>query len=155
MIGIFCSLSLLRAEVYLSPEEAIGKIFPDYQYYKSQTHTLEGQRLDVFTVLLGEKVLGWAVMLNEPGKQEPITFLAGIDSEGKVLDVYVLEYRDPNGSEIRRRAFLSQFQGKTADSSLEVGRDIDGVTQATISSKAAAAAVKKALLVIAELKKQQ
>jgi len=150
---IFSFLSPLRAEVYLGPEEAIGRIFPDYQYYKTQTHTLDEQKLDVFTVLLGEKLLGWAVALNEPGKNEPITFLVGIDAGGKVLDVYILEYREPHGLEIRRRAFLSQFFGKTADSPLVVGQDIDGVTQATISSKAAAGAVKKALRIIDELRK--
>ena len=150
---IFSFLSPLRAEVYLSPEEAIGKIFPDYQYYKMQIHTLEEQKLDVFTVLLGDKLLGWAVALNEPGMKEPITFLVGIDTEGKVLDVYVLEYREPHGFEIRRRAFLSQFFGKTADSPLAVGQDIDGVTQATISSKSAAGAVKKALRIIDDLRR--
>ena len=150
---IFSFLSPLRAEVYLSPEEAIGKIFPDYQYYKTQTHILEEQKLDVFKVLLGEKLLGWAVALNEKGMKEPITFLVGIDVEGDVLDVYVLEYREPHGSEITRPAFLSQFYGKTVNSPLIVGQDIDGVTQATISSKAAAGAVKKALRIIDELRK--
>ncbi len=152
MVWVFSSLSLLRAEVYLGPEEAIGRIFPDYQYYKTQTHILEGQKSDVFTVLLGEKLLGWAVALDEKGMKEPITFLVGIDVEGRVLDVYVLEYREPHGSEIKRSAFLSQFHGKTADSPLAVGEDIDGVTQATISSKACAFAVKKALAAISDLK---
>ena len=116
MVWVFFSLSLIRAEVYLSPEEAIGKIFPDYQYYKTQAHTLEEQKLDVWTVLLGEKILGWAVALNEKGMKEPISFLVGIDVEGNVLDVYVLEYREPHGSEITRPAFLSQFYGKTVNS---------------------------------------
>ena len=149
---IFSFLSPLRAEVYLSPEEAIGKIFPDYQYYKMQIHTLEEQKLDVFTVLLGDKLLGWAVALNEQGMKEPITFLVGVDIEGNVLDVYVLEYREPHGFEIRRRAFLSQFFGKTADSPLAVGQDIDAVTQATISSTAAVRAVKKSLAVVSDLR---
>ena len=153
MVWVFFSLSLIRAEVYLSPEEAIGKIFPDYQYYKTQAHTLEEQKLDVWTVLLGEKILGWAVALNEKGMKEPISFLVGIDVEGNVLDVYVLEYREPHGSEITRPAFLSQFYGKTVNSPLVVGQDIDGVTQATISSKSAAGAVKKALRIIDDLRK--
>ena len=150
---IFSFLSPLKAEVFLSPDEAIKEIFPDYQYYKTQIHTLEEQKLDVFTVLLGDKLLGWAVALNEQGMKEPITFLVGVDIEGKVLDVYVLEYREPHGFEIRRRAFLSQFFGKTADSPLAVGQDIDGVTQATISSKSAAGAVKKALRIIDDLRR--
>lgn len=153
LVWVFSSLSLLRAEVYLSPEEAIGRIFPDYQYYKTQTHILEEQKLDVWTVLLGDKLLGWAVALDEKGMKEPITFLVGIDVKGDVLDVYVLEYREPHGSEITRPAFLSQFYGKTVNSPLVVGEDIDGVTQATISSKAAAQAVKKALIIINDLKK--
>mgnify|MGYP001611793881 FL=1 len=89
------------------------------------------------------------------GKIKPITFLIGIDAKGEVVAVCVLEYRDLFGSEIRRRSFLKQFHNKSLKDSLTIGRDIDAVTQATISSRAASSAVKKSLQIIEELRKQQ
>ena len=92
-------------------------------------------------------------MLDEMGKVKPITFLVGIDAQGKVAGASVLEYRDIFGSEIRRRSFLRQFQGKSLKDKIRIGKDIDAVTSATISSEAAASAVRKALNVVAEIKK--
>ena len=48
---------------------------------------------------------------------------------------------------------MRQFLGKTIDEPLIVGEDIDAVTHATISSKAAAVAVKKALQAVSDLGK--
>lgn len=141
------------AQVFISPEEAIKQIFPKYQKYTVETHIADKQKVDVFRVLKGKKLIGWAVVLNEKGLKSPITFLVGIDKEGEILDVYVLEYREPHGYEIREKTFMRQFQGKTIDEPLTVGEDIDAVTQATISSKAATVAVKKALKVIDDLRK--
>ena len=108
--------------------------------------------MEISTIIKEGKIIGWAVKLDESGKNKPITFLAGIDSQGKALAVYVLEFRDIFGSEIKRRSFLKQFRGKSINDPLTVGRDIDAVTQATISSQAAATAVKKALRIIADLR---
>ncbi len=147
----FCARAF--AEVFISPQEAIKEMFPDYKEHKLETHTIDEQKIDIFRVFSDSKLIGWAAALNEKGMKEPITFLAGIDLEGRVKDVYVLEYREPHGFEIKEKSFTGQFQGKTVESPIEVGGDIDAVTKATISSKSAALAVKKALIVINDLRK--
>ena len=48
---------------------------------------------------------------------------------------------------------MKQFRDKSVNDPLAVGRDIDAVTQATISSRAATTAVKKALRIIDDLRK--
>lgn len=145
---------LCLADAYITAGQAIREIFPDYQEYKEELHTTqEGQKVDVFEVSKERKLIGWAAVLDEKGMKEPITFLAGISTEAKVLGVYVLEYHEPFGFEIKEKSFLGQFQGKSIGNPLTVGEDIDAVTHATISSKAAAVAVKKALKVIDDLKK--
>ncbi|OGX32173.1 MAG: hypothetical protein A3G37_01220 [Omnitrophica WOR_2 bacterium RIFCSPLOWO2_12_FULL_46_30] len=141
------------AEVYISSEEAIKQIFPAYQEYKKESHILDNQEFGVYTVSKNGDVLGWAIVLDEKGKIQPITFLIGIDTQGKVLGAYVLEFRDIFGSEIKRRSFLRQFRGKSLKDDVAVGRDIDAVTSATISSQAAASAVRKALEITEELRK--
>lgn len=154
LLVALCLISTFsRAEVYISAEEAIKQIFPTHQEYKKESRILDNQEFGVYTVSKNGKVLGWAVVLDEKGKIQPITFLVGIDMKGKVLEVYVLEFRDLFGSEIKRRSFLRQFHFKSLDDPIAIGRDIDAVTQATISSQAAACAVKKALRVTEELRK--
>ena len=78
--------------------------------------------MEISTIIKEGKIIGWAVKLDESGKNKPITFLAGIDSQGKALAVYVLEFRDIFGSEIKRRSFLKQFRDKSINDPLTVGK---------------------------------
>lgn len=152
-IVVFLSLQVW-AESYPQAVEAIKDMFPAFQEYKVESHSLDNQEVKVFTIITeNNRVTGWAVVLDEMGKIKPITFLVGIDIQGKVLGVRILEYRDMFGSEIKRKSFLRQFQGKSLKDSIAIGRDIDAVTQATISSQAAAMAVKTSLEIIQGIKK--
>ena len=157
LLSVVISLLLFPAvsfaEVYITSDEAIHRIFPSLEEYKTEKRVFNAQPVEISTIIKEGKIIGWAVELDEPGKNKPITFLAGIDSQGKVSDVYVLEFRDLFGSEIKRRSFLKQFRDKSVNDPLAVGRDIDAVTQATISSRAATTAVKKALRIIDDLRK--
>ena len=143
------------AEVYAGVDKAIKVIFPAFQEYKEERRILDNQEVRIFTVLSRGKILGWAVVLDEMGKIKPITFLVGIDNQNNVLGVQILEYRDMFGSEIKRRSFLRQFQGKSLKDSIVVGQDIDAVTGATVSSHAAASIVRKSLKVIERYNKNQ
>lgn len=139
--------------VHSSAEETIKDIFPAYQEYKTEIRVLDNQEFKVFTVLSQDKIIGWVVVLDEMGKIKPITFLIAIDTASKVLAVRILEYRDMFGSEIKRRSFLRQFQGKSLKDPIKIGQDIDAVTQATISSQAAASVVRMSLKVIEGLQR--
>src|SRR3989338_2486782 len=101
---------LAWAENYPQAEEAIKSIFPEFQSYKVESHILDNQELKIFTIFSDNKILGWAVVLDEIGKIKPITFLVGIGIHGQVLEVRILEYRDIFGYEIKRKSFLRQFQ---------------------------------------------
>ncbi|MEW6009300.1 MAG: FMN-binding protein [Candidatus Omnitrophota bacterium] len=154
ILGSVVFLSLLAlAESSSQIEGAIKNIFPTFQEYKVESLFLDNQEVKVCTVIREAKILGWTVILDEMGKIKPITFLVAIDIEGNILAVNVLEYRDMFGSEIKRRSFLRQFQGKSLKDSIVVGRDIDAVTGASISSHAAASAVKKSLTIIERIQK--
>lgn len=160
---IFCLALTMVALLYFSAlgqnesgvEEAIKKLFPVLQTITTETEAraFKEQEVKVYRISAEDKIIGWAVVLDEMGKVKPITFLVGIDTQGKIAGMSILEYRDMFGSEIRRRSFLRQFQGKSLDDKISIGADIDAVTSATISSQAAASAVRKAILIIAELQK--
>lgn len=143
-------LSFAAAQENSADEEAVKKIFPATQTIKVEAGISEGQEFKVYRVFVKGKIIGWAVKLDVMGKIKPITFLVGIDVQGKVTGVIVVEYRDIFGSEIKRSSFLRQFQNKSLKDRIAIGADIDAVTSATISSNAATSAVRKALNIVAE-----
>ena len=57
-------------------------------------------------------------------------------------------FRESRGGEVKRKRFTKQFRGKTLDSPLRLGRDVDGVTGATYSSRAVVGGVRRALELI-------
>ncbi|HPF35736.1 MAG TPA: FMN-binding protein [Candidatus Krumholzibacteria bacterium] len=92
--------------------------------------------------------LGWVLILDELGLHEPITHLIKVGPDRRVEEVQVLVFRETRGDQIKRPRFLKQFRGRQAGDRLEVGRDVDGVTGATYSSRAIARGVRKALALV-------
>jgi Na+-translocating ferredoxin:NAD+ oxidoreductase RnfG subunit len=97
------------------------------------------------------KRTGVAIQDTEPGKWGPVAFMVGLDPQGKVTKVIVLSYVEKRGRPIARASWMSQFTGKTSKDPLTVGKDIVSVSGATISSSAAAFAVKKAIVLYEEV----
>jgi FAD:protein FMN transferase len=95
-----------------------------------------------------QKSLGYALVMNEIGKSEPITFMVAVSSEHRVVDILVMVFRESRGGEIREARFLRQFKGKKGSDALTVNRDIVNYSGATLSSKAIARGVKRALALV-------
>ena len=96
------------------------------------------------------RLQGEVFLLDVIGQSLPITFAVGVKADGTVQDVQVMVYRESHGGEIRERRFRAQFSGKTLQQPLVVGKDVDAISGATISSHSAAYAVRKSLA-LAEL----
>jgi FAD:protein FMN transferase len=90
----------------------------------------------------------YAMQMNEIGKTEPITFMVGMSPEGKVSEIVIMVFRENRGWEVKEKRFLNQFRGKTLRNSVRVDEDIINYTGATLSSKAVARGVKKALFLL-------
>lgn len=90
----------------------------------------------------------YAIQMNEIGKTEPITFMVGMSPEGKVTDVVIMVFRENRGWEVKEKRFLNQFRGKMLRNSIRVDEDIINYTGATLSSKAVARGVKRALFLL-------
>lgn len=99
----------------------------------------------VLRVARGDSLLGFAVVRNVRGKDQPITFLVAIDTLDRLRDVDILVYREPYGGEVAYDAWRRQFRGKSAADRLQVGRDIRSISGATISVHAVTAGVRRAL----------
>lgn len=107
--------------------------------------------IDFHFALKDGKKIGVAIFDEEPGKWGPVDFIISLDLQGAVTRVEVLSYEEKRGQPIARRSYMSQYEGKTSKSKLTVGKDITGVSGATISSRCATFAVKKAIVLYEEL----
>ena len=99
----------------------------------------------------GGRVVRRAVEANVRGQYEPITFVVVLDGRGAVARVEVTAYRESRGGEVRRRAFLRQFEGATAASPPRLGHGIRHVTGATVSSRAVTRGVRLVLELLRRL----
>jgi Na+-translocating ferredoxin:NAD+ oxidoreductase RnfG subunit len=97
------------------------------------------------------KKRGVAIIDVEPGKWGPVEFITAMDLKGTVKRVKVMSYQEQRGRPIARNSFLNQYRGKSSRSTMQVGKDIIGVSGATISSRSATFAVKKAIVMYEEV----
>ena len=156
-----------HAEVYLTEEEAAKLMFPDSERIRKEVLSLTAQQKALvekrigwsfpdqsFDVYLGETngtVDGYAMIQNTIGKHRPITYMVGVDQNGQVTNFEVLVYRESRGSEIRRKRFNYQYEGKTVFDPIRINKDIINITGATMSVRSASAGVKRVLVLVDEL----
>ena len=116
--------------------------------------TVNERRILGFLAYKNDKELGSCFILNEIGKEAPITFLVCIEneSEPKIKYIDVLAYRETRGGEIRSQAFLKQFVGKRSEDRISVGSDIKNIRGATLSAWATTRVVRKAFAISQSLK---
>ena len=98
----------------------------------------------------GEKI-GVAVIDAEPGKWGAVEFIIAMDIKGVVTRVEVMSSEEKRGQPVSRSSFTGQYKGKTGKDALVVGKDITGISGATITSRCATFAVKKAIVLYEEL----
>lgn len=162
-IGLMVPLPAQANVVYATEEEALQRLIPDAdrfeteeidlspdQLSKAQTSAGKGFREKQFRFKVGRKgeaAVGYAIRLEAIGKERPITFLIAIAPNGTVKGAEVLIYRESEGAEIRHPRFMAQFHKKTVDDPLRPGQDIQVISGATLSSRAAAYVVRKALAI--------
>jgi Na+-translocating ferredoxin:NAD+ oxidoreductase RnfG subunit len=79
------------------------------------------------------------------GKHEFITYAIGLNADGSVRAIEVMDYRETYGYEIRNAAWRRQFVGKTAADPLKLDRDIQNISGATLSCRHIADGVKRVL----------
>ncbi len=92
---------------------------------------------------------GWYIVDEVVGKHETITYAVGLNADGTVRRVEILEYRESYGFEVAGEGWLKQFVGKGSDSTVKLGKDIENISGATLSSKHVTDGVKRVLVMYA------
>jgi uncharacterized protein with FMN-binding domain len=123
-----------HATTYLSVEQAQRAIFPGVSFAATgQPGTWRTSNGGFFVV---DRVVG---------KHEYITMAVGINANGAVKQIEIMEYRESYGYEVRDATWRAQFVGKTASSPLQLNADIKNISGATLSSKHVTDGVKRIL----------
>lgn len=164
LVLIFSCVSLVWADQLIGIDEALGKVFPKADSFESQMISLtveqvaqieqevgitflgnHSQDVQMVTAFLGSEVLGYAFLDTVMGKWGTIGYLVGLNTEGEVGQVVVLQYSEVRGRPIAKNRFLKQYKGKNISDPVQLKRDINGITGATISSRSITDGIRKIL----------
>ena len=154
---------------YLTEEQALRLVFPRSQRIVKDEKELDDDQLRSVASRIGLRLRnrsqvvyrgetgpdtdGFAMIANEIGKEQCITFIVRITKDFKVQRVALMVFRESRGWEVEDPRFTNQFRGRTARDPLVVGADIIGITGATLSSRAFCRGTKTALAICETLYK--
>jgi hypothetical protein len=157
---------LNHAEVFMSEEDAVKIMLPKSERVRKDVIQLTQDRKDfveqrigwkfpeqAFEVYIGEtgdKIDGYAMVHNTIGKHKHMTYMVGVDATGACSDVELLVFREARGSEVGRKRFNAQYEGKTVLDPIRINKDIINITGATMSVRSISAGVKRVLVLVDE-----
>ncbi len=154
-------------ELFLPVDEAVALMFPKSDRVRREALSLSPEQKAViqdrigwkfpevsFEVFIGESNGtrdGYAVIQNTIGKHKHMTYMVGVDPRGRVSNVELLVYRESRGSEVGRKRFNYQYEGKDLSDPIRINRDIINISGATMSVRSMSAGVKRVLVLVDEL----
>lgn len=96
-------------------------------------------------------LIGHAVLVSPQGFGGPISLMVGSEGEGRVVGALVMSHSETPryGAKACEEGFLSQFSGMSE--APELGKNVDAVSGATISSEAVTSGVNTALDALREI----
>jgi Na+-translocating ferredoxin:NAD+ oxidoreductase RnfG subunit len=155
-----CGAGEASAKVFHSRSEALELAFPEADRVEDQTYVLRDDQVDaiealshcqldtklvkVYTGYRGSDVLGYAFIDVHNVRTLPEAFLVVLGPKGDVRTLRVLAFHEPLEYKPSDR-WYTQFEEKTLDSQLRVGRDVHGIVGATLSARATTRGVRRAL----------
>ena len=132
--AIFPGATLRESPLKLTPEQR-------KTIEKSSGVKVRAVELRVWLVESG----GWFVIDEVIGKHEFITYALGLNADGSVRQIEVMDYRENYGSEVRKAGWRVQFAGKKHGAKLKLDDDIKNISGATLSCRHIAEGVKRLL----------
>lgn len=130
-------LSLEQARKILWGEESMNSV--DVSLSKAQKNSIQKASrvrvrhldLKVWKTESG----GWFILDQIIGKHENIDMAFAYDSDGKVLGMEILTYRETYGFEVQNPKWRDQFQGKDYSEHLLLDEQIKNISGATLSCR--------------------
>ncbi|HJS66439.1 MAG TPA: FMN-binding protein [Nitrospiraceae bacterium] len=155
-----------HAEVFMSEAEAVKTVLPKSQRVRKEVIRLTQEKKELieqqigwkfpetaFELYIGEtgdKIDGYAMVHNTIGKHKHMTYMVGVDAKGACSDVELLVFREARGSDVGKKRFNAQYEGKTVSDPIRIHKDIINISGATMSVRSISAGVKRVLVLIDE-----
>lgn len=159
---LLCVLAVLLpgtcfATIHVSLEEIQARMFPNQKMMltsvvvsdavreKMQDISSVRQSFKADRIYHAEKG-GWLVVDEVVGKHEMIKYAVGINADGSVKQIEVMDYVESYGYEVAESKWRQQFVGKTSADPIKLKKDIDGISGATLSAKHLSDGVKRVMV---------
>ncbi len=158
------------ATVFHSRDEALALAFPEADRVEARDFFLTAEQRseiehrakaplesNLLTVYVGwkkEVCIGYAVLDTHVVRTLPETFLIVISPAGRITATHVLAFYEPL-EYLPSDRWLRQFDAKGVDDDLNVGRGISAISGSTLSSRAVAGGIRRALAIVAVLVKEK
>jgi transcriptional regulator of nitric oxide reductase len=149
-----------RAKLFHSQEEALVLAFPEADRITKKVHILsdgeveaiesmarsrvETRLVAIHTAYRDGELLGYAHIDVHTVRTKPEGFMVVLRPDGSVSDVEILAFYEPL-EYLPTSNWYDRFTGKAREDRLRVGRDVDAVTGATLSARAATEGVRRML----------
>lgn len=153
------------ATTFMTQQEALEKAFPG-AVVERRTVTLTKEQMVEAARLAGEPIPSALVFVYEARRGDelvgtayfdvhrvrtlPQTLMLVVAPDGRLRSIDVLSFREPP-EYLASPAWLNQFPGRALDANLQVRRDIQGITGATLTARATTKAVRRVLAIHAAL----
>ena len=139
---------------YLTVDQAQKAIFPGKSFTAAPVKLTREQKKAIeqasgVRVLKDEQQVwrvsggGWFIVDEVVGKHEFITYAVGLNADGAMKQIEVMDYRETYGGQIRDEKWRAQFVGKTGKSTLKLDADIKNISGATLSCRHVTDGVKR------------
>lgn len=155
-----------KYEEFMTEEEAVKTVLPKSKQIRKELIRLTAvqkeqieqrigwkfpeEEFELYIGQTGDKIDGYAMLHNTIGKYKHMTYMVGVDPAGTCTDVELLVFRDAKGSEVGKKRFNSQYDGKTVSDPIRINKDIINISGATMSVRSMSAGVKRVLVLIDE-----
>jgi hypothetical protein len=150
-LAIYAVAPQCIAAKYMNVDQARSLIFPFADEYVARPLQLtpeqmqeidrlsgvagRGAQPQVWQAMAKGKMIGWFFVDQVIGKHELITYALGLNNDGSIRQLQILEYLEVYGSQVRYPNWRDQFAGKTVKNPLRIENDIENITGATLSSR--------------------
>ncbi len=150
------------AKHLMTVDKAMSKMFKKHTRYDIKRQTLTSEQIAqleedaditfkgthahdivIYTVYQDNAVMGYAFEDTVFGKWGPIHFLMGVNLDGSVKEIRILDFEEIRGKGASKRRFLKQYKKKTIHDPIRIRRDIDGISGATVTSRSMTDGVRK------------
>ena len=168
LLTICAALALLAgpapAKVFLARSEAVKAALPTADHVdtrdvflteaqksaieKNSGMPMESALVTVYTGYLKGQLVGYALFDTHVVRTQPETFVVALDPTGHITGLFVCAFYEPQDY-LPSDRWLALFRGRDPSKPPRVGSDITSISGATLSSRAVAGGVRRALAIYA------